>query len=204
MKIYTNVDLRYNEVDNVKIQTDAPDNPVEGTIYYDSVGNRIRYYDGSQWIEVGGGGSTPSGGETNVLEQVNVNGTNLRINSSKAVKLKLSSTGNGELTIKDDNSNATIDTIRIGGGASGGISASDIIAVGTLQSGKQTYTVQHSLGTDFVLVQVLDNLGNTVQSNVRRYTSGDNHYVEISFSQATSQNYRVIIVGSPDYSSVTQ
>lgn len=199
MKLYTDIDLRYNEVQNVNIQTDIPNNPIEGTIYYSPDLNRIRYYDGTQWISVGaeeGGG----GGDINVLEQVYVNGNNLRI-TNKAVKLAFSSTGNGELTIKDTNRNATIASLTIGG--SGGVEPGNITAAGTLQSGHKTYTIKHSLGTDAVIVQVIDNSGYTVECNVRRYTSGSDHYVEVSFSKNTTQNYRIIIIGNPNYSSVT-
>ena len=200
MKIYTSVDLRYNKVQNVNIQTSAPNNPTEGTIYYNPDINRIQYYDGSQWVSVGaeeGGG----GGDLNILEHIYVNGRNLTINGKNA-KFSLSSTGNGELIVKDATSNYTIDTIKIGGGSEG-ISAVDFIAAGTLSSGHRTYTIKHNLGTDAVLVQVVDNSGNTVECNVRRYTSSNNHYVEISFAQNTTQNYKLVIIGNPNYSTVT-
>ena len=200
MKLYTSVDLRYNEVQNVNIQTSAPNEPVEGTIYYNPDINRIQYYDGTEWISIGSD-TTQQGGETNILEHVYVNGRNLTI-IGKNAKFSLSSTGNGELTIKDVNSNYTVETIKIGGGGEG-ISASDFIAAGTLNSGYKTYTVKHSLGTDAVLVQVVDNSGNTVECNVRRYTSGSDHYIEVSFAQNTTQNYKLVIVGNPDYSTVT-
>lgn len=200
MKLYTDIDLRYNEVQNVNIQTDIPNNPIEGTIYYSTSLNRIRYYDGTQWISIGaeeGGG----GGEENLLEQVYINGNNLRINNNKEVRLAFSSTGNGDLTIKDTNRNANVASLTIGGG-SGGVEPENITAAGTLQSGHRIYTVKHSLGTDAVIVQVIDNSGYTVECNVRRYTSGSDHYVEVSFSKNTTQNYRIIIIGNPKYSLV--
>ena len=67
MKIYTNVDLNFNEAQNIKLQQQAPSNPVAGTIYYDTINKCVRYFDGEDWISVSGsgGGST---GENNVLE----------------------------------------------------------------------------------------------------------------------------------------
>ena len=206
MKLYTSVDLRNNEVDNVKIQTTAPDPAVEGSIYYDVGTNRIKYYDGSGWIAVGSDSGGGGSGQDNVLEYVNVKvGTNsaqnLRTDSNKTVKLSFSTTGNGDLTIKDTIRNYTLGTLSLGTG-SGGLNVSDFIAAGTLTSGYKAYTVKHNLGTDAVLVQVVDNSGNTVQCDVRRYTSGTDHFVEISFAQDTSQNYKLVIVGNPNYSSV--
>ena len=207
MKIYTSVDLRNNEVDNIKIQTTAPDPPVEGNIYYDVGTNRIKYYDGIEWVPVGGDSGGGSG-QDNVLEYVNVKvGTNtaqnLRTDSNKIVKLSFSTTGNGDLTIKDVVRNYILGTLNIGNGSENGLAPTDFIAAGTLTSGHKNFTVQHSLGTDAVLVQVVDNSGNTVECNVQRRTVGTDHFVYISFAQNISQNYKFVIVGSPNYSTVT-
>lgn len=199
MKIYTNVDLRYNEIQNARIQRTTPSNPVEGTIYYDEANNRIRYYTGSSWITVGGDGGGGGGGDVNVVEQINVNGTNLRIDNLKTVKLKFSTLGSGDLTIKDGVSNLVLSTLNIG---SGGVSPSAFIAVGVLESGRSSYTLIHELETDYLIVQVIDSLGNTVECNVRRYTdtnSGE-HLLNITFTQTTTQSYKVIAIGHPTYS----
>lgn len=200
MKIYTNVDLRYNEIQNARIQRVAPSNPVEGTIYYDEANNRIRYYTGTSWISIGGD-SGGGGGDLNVLEQVNVNGTNLRINNSKTVKLKFSTQGSGDLIIKDDNSNSVISTLNIG---SGGIQAKDFIAIGSLKSGKSEYILTHELNTDYLVVQVIDSLGNTVECDVRRYTDSGRHLIKIKFSKVTDQAYKVIAIGHSKYSLMTE
>ena len=201
MKIYTNVDLRYNEIQNARIQRVAPSNPVEGTIYYDEANNRIRYYTGSSWISVGGDGGGGQGGDLNVLEQVNVNGTNLRIDNTKTVKLDFSTLGGGNLTIKDGNSNLVISTLNIG---SGGIQPEDIIAVGSLKQGESEYILVHELDTDYLVVQVIDSLGNTVECDVRRYTDNGRRLIKITFSQRTDQTYRVIAIGYPRYSLMTE
>lgn len=197
MKIYTNVDLRYNEIQNARIQRVAPSNPVEGTIYYDEANNRIKYYTGNEWISIGGDGGGGSSGDPNVIEQINVNGTNLRINASKVAKLRFSTTGNGDLVIKDDNANTNLGTLNIG---SSGVTYREIIAVGTLPLGYSTYIISHNLGTNYLLVQVLDNDGNTIVCNVRRYTSNGENLIQINFSSATTEIRKVIIIGNPDYS----
>ena len=52
MRIITNIDLGQNELQNVAIQrlAIAPGNPVKGQIYFNTVQNRLFYYNGSEWI----------------------------------------------------------------------------------------------------------------------------------------------------------
>ncbi len=200
MKIYTDVDLRYNEIQNMKVQTTIPDDPEEGTIYYSSDLNKFRYYNGLSWVNVGGESGGGGGGEVNVLEGVKINGSSLNI-TSKNVSVTFSTTGTGDLTIKDSNTNQQIgNTLNIG---SAGITAASIIAVGTLTSGYSTYILKHNLGTDNVMVQVIDNNGVSVGCAVTRYTSGSDHLVKLEFSSQTAVSYKVIIVGSPNASSLS-
>lgn len=56
MKYLTNLDLNKNELQNVRIQNlaTAPENPVEGQIYYNTVDKVIYQWDGTAWKTVGG------------------------------------------------------------------------------------------------------------------------------------------------------
>lgn len=198
IKIYTSVDLKNQEVKNVKLQTTQPSTPVEGLIYYEPGSKKVRYYDGTSWVSVGD--SSGSGGEVNVLETIKVNNTSLT-SPSKIAKLDFSTNGTGTLTIKDGNNSNTLATLNIG---SSGVSAGDLVAVGTLAQGKSTYTLINKFNTEYVIVQVIDNDGNTVGCNVRRYQSSGNHYIDISFSSTTTQTYRVIVMGNANYSSLTE
>ena len=190
MKIYTNVDLKKNRITNAKIQTTQPDTPwSEGLIYLDTTTDKIMYYDGNGWVAIGGGG----GGQDNIIEGIKINETSLSLNN-KVASVSFSSTGSGELTIKDKNNNTLIQTITIG---NTGITAGAIVAAGTLNSGYSTYIVQHSLGTDNLVVQVIDSKGTTVSCEVTRYTENNNHYVKIEFSETTIVGYKVIIIGNP-------
>ena len=195
MKIYTSVDLRYNELKNVGIQTSQPDNPKEGTIYYDKPNNVIKYYDSAnqRWISIGGNGGAPGGGgEMNVLEYININDQNLTNSTSKVAKIKFSTDGLGNLTIKDGNLNRELQTLNIG---SSGITAESIVAVGTLQSGYSTYIFKHTLETDDLLVQIIDNTGETVICDVSRYSSNNEHYIKVEFSKPIKESYKVVVMG---------
>lgn len=207
MKIYNSVDLTCKEVKNVTLETSAPSTPATGTIYLDTDNDQIRYWNGSEWTSIGGSSGGGGGGEVNILDQVgiNINNSNTTPNllvRDKTVKLGFSSPSLGNLQIKDLNDNRVLGTVNIG---SSGLTAGSIIACGSLTAGYSTYVLEHSLGTNNVIVQVIDNNGATVGCEVTRFTdveTGTNR-VRITFSSATSVSYRVIMVGSPNYSTLT-
>lgn len=197
MKIYTNVDLKKNRITNAKIQTEAPSQPwSEGLIYLDTTTDKLMYYDGNDWVAIGGGG----GGQDNIIEGIKVNERSLSLNN-KVASVSFSSTGGGELTIKDKNNNTLIQTITIG---NTGITADVLIVSGDLIPGYSTYVVRHPLGTDNLVVQVINDKGTTVSCEVTRYSEYNNNYVLIEFSERTEMGYTVILIGNPKNSEPTE
>lgn len=66
-KFLTNLDLSNNEIVNVLLQKLAsdPSSPSSGRIYYNTTDNKIRFYNGTVWIELPGAGG---GGDADTLE----------------------------------------------------------------------------------------------------------------------------------------
>jgi len=59
-KFLTNLDLQKNELQNATIQNlaTAPASPVQGQVYYDTVADAIKVYDGAAWQTLATGGGT--------------------------------------------------------------------------------------------------------------------------------------------------
>lgn len=59
-KFLTNLDLQKNELQNATIQNlaTAPAGPVQGQVYYDTVADAIKVYDGAAWQTLATGGGT--------------------------------------------------------------------------------------------------------------------------------------------------
>lgn len=62
-KFLTPIDLNKLELQNAKIQNlgTAPDSPVAGQVYFDTVMNKLRVWDGAQWISADVGPTGPAG-----------------------------------------------------------------------------------------------------------------------------------------------
>jgi len=60
VKFLTNLDLQKNELQNAAIQNLATDpaSPVQGQIYYNTVSDAIKVYDGAAWVTLATGGGT--------------------------------------------------------------------------------------------------------------------------------------------------
>lgn len=104
MKIYTDVDLRFNQLTNVRIQDSIPTGTLpKGTIYYDENDNRVKYWTGTGWINIGyDGGEPPPGGDG--IKTIKINGTTLN-SSSDEVRFGFNSTSkSGVLSIYDSRS----------------------------------------------------------------------------------------------------
>jgi len=73
-----NLDLDGHQLKNAVVDNlaSAPINPVAGQIYYDTLENKFKYYNGSEWVESGSGGSSGSSGGTEDWEEITYTRTN--------------------------------------------------------------------------------------------------------------------------------
>lgn len=55
------ISRRFLQPINLLNATSDPTPAIQGDIYYNSVSDKIRFYDGTQWNDVGTGGGTTSG-----------------------------------------------------------------------------------------------------------------------------------------------
>lgn len=80
MKYLTNLDINKNELQNARIQNlaTAPQNPVEGQIYYNTVDKAICQWNGTEWNTVGS--DAP-------IQKINVNGIEITPDANKAVDI---------------------------------------------------------------------------------------------------------------------
>lgn len=107
MKYLTNLDLNKNELQNVRLQNlaTAPQNPVEGQIYYNTTDKVIYQWDGTAWktvggdlpvasasvlggVKVGGGLSAEADGTLSTnIQTIRVNGAAQTPDANKAIDL---------------------------------------------------------------------------------------------------------------------
>lgn len=160
MRIITNIDLGQNELQNAAIQrlATAPGSPVKGQIYFNTVHNRLFYYNGSEWIGADGVGATMTG--DNIVTEINASSSLIDDdNLSQGVRDAVSKahdthsisdvTGlQSALDGKVDDSqvltnvpaNAEFtDTVTTINGQTGAISKADIVAIG-IPAQDTTYT----------------------------------------------------------------
>jgi hypothetical protein len=119
-KFLTNLDLNKNELQNAKVQNlgTAPSTPADGQIYFDTVDNALKVYDGTSWVNLQEGdisgvtaGTNLNGGGTSGAVTLNLDTTITGLTS-------VSSTGfTGALTGNADTATA-LETARTIGGVS--------------------------------------------------------------------------------------
>lgn len=160
MRIISNVDLGQNELQNTAIQrlATAPMSPVKGQIYFNTVHNRLFYYNGSEWIGADSIGATMTG--DNIVTAINASSSlidddNLSVGVRDAVAKAhdvhtietvtgLQSALDGKVDNSQVLTNVPInaeftDTITTINGKTGAITKADIVALG-IPAQDTTYT----------------------------------------------------------------
>lgn len=196
MRIITNIDLSQNELQNTAIQrlATAPGSPVKGQIYFNTVHNRLFYYNGNEWIGADGIGATMTG--NNIVTAINTSSSlidddnlsqGVRDAVAKAHNVHTIETVTGlqdALDGKVDNSQVLTsvpagakftDTVTTINGKTGAIAKADIVALGipaqdtqyTLPTATSTVLGGIKSGTDITI----DANGNvSVNDNSHKHT----------------------------------
>ena len=150
-KFYTDINLLKNELQNAAIQNlaEAPTDPVEGQIYYDTVDDEIKYWNGTNWITVGTTGSEEGEGITITADNTDPDFGDIEISIRNAANLT------DDTVSKWDDTNAQfVDSVITSTGTNVGINndtptvALDVTG-DTIFSGNSTF-----LGGDYIVRQL--------------------------------------------------
>jgi len=150
-KFYTDINLLKNELQNAAIQNlaEAPTDPVEGQIYYDTVDDEIKYWNGTNWITVGTTGSEEGEGITITADNTDPDFGDIEISIRNAANLT------DDTVSKWDDANAQfVDSVITSAGSNVGINndaptvALDVIG-DAIFSGNSTF-----LGGDYIVRQL--------------------------------------------------
>ena len=93
-KVFRDIDLQGNEIQDITIEnlTSDPSSALSGRLYYNNTDNKLKYYNGTSFIELGSSGSGGSGGSDVIVSAASFN------------------TSDGILTLtKSDSSTVTVD-----------------------------------------------------------------------------------------------
>lgn len=153
-KFLTNLDLNKNELQNAKVQNlgTAPTSPEDGQIYFDTVDNALKIYNGTSWDAVA------SGDITGVTAGTGLSGGG----ASGDVTLNIDTTG---VTASTYGSGTAVPVITVN--AQGQITAASTSAIST------TLDIAADSGTDDGVVLGTDTLTFTGGTGVTTSVSGD-------------------------------
>ena len=150
-KFYTDINLLKNELQNAAIQNlaEAPDSPVEGQIYYDTVDDEIKYWNGSNWITVGTTGSEQGEGITITADNTDPDFGDILIALRNAANLT-----DNTVSKWDDANEQFVDSVITSDGTNVGINnATPSVALDVtgdaIFSGNSTF-----LGGDYIIKQL--------------------------------------------------
>lgn len=197
MNIFSTLDLNGNNINNAVIGTDKTN--VAGAIAYDSTESKLSYYNGSQWVSVGGSETIVNtvggkyfieGGSGRILDIL------VNSDSAKSNTVSITSTGKGDLTLSragitsEGQSTSLTTTLNINNIYSGEI---------TVENNKPVIVANHNLGTYDIVVQVYEKTSKQDATDTYSLVQVDvnlvsNNTVNIVFSGTSySGIYRVVI-----------
>lgn len=179
-KFLTSIDLNQNELQFAVLHplSSAPDNPVEGQIYYNSQTDFYFYWNGTSWINfsgditevIAGNGLTGGGNAGSVTLDINtdnstveISGDTLRVKASGITANELNSTG---VAAGSYGSSTTIPTFTVD--TDGRLTTAGTVSISTdLTISDDTTTDVISLGTDTLVIAGTANEVTTVVTDNR-------------------------------------
>lgn len=147
MKYLTNLDLNKNELRNVRIQNlaTAPENPVEGQIYYNTTDKVIYQWDDTAWKTVGGNLPIAS---SNVLGGVMV-GDGLDVDANGVLSTDIQTIKrNGTALSPDSDGAVNVQVTELTLGNDGGLVLSDPISSRQVTFKNVSDGIEMTVGTD--------------------------------------------------------